>query len=192
MSLTKEEIKSIREYKDIKYYTTENRKITLNLRDILKYVIYWKNLINNYKGEIRVYSSSVGVVSYKQLEQISDEELDDKSPKGILKLQSYMFMNDNNFSKDEIGLVKSYIENYSSFINYLEYKNAIYLSVALLCIGKDIQEGEEIRDEEAAMISIIEDQGGDELRYDDSDAEDQGDEMGYSDMEEEGDFGDEW
>ena len=39
MSITQEEINSIVKFKDIVYYTTENREITLNLRDILKYVI---------------------------------------------------------------------------------------------------------------------------------------------------------
>jgi hypothetical protein len=190
MSVTKEEIKSIKKYKDIKYYTTENREITLNLRDILKYVIYWKYLIDNYKSEARVVGSSIGVVSYKQLEQLSEDELDDKSPKGILKLQSYMFMNDNKFSKDQIGIVKSYIENYSSFMNFLEYKNPVYLSVALLCISKDITKKEV--EEDVALASFIpEDIVEDELRYESDDEIIQ-----YSDFEDDDDgiieFGEVW
>tara|TARA_Y100001980_G_C14554432_1_gene341118 strand:+ start:555 stop:1130 length:576 start_codon:yes stop_codon:yes gene_type:complete len=191
MSITKEEIKSIKKYKDVNYYTTENRKITLNLRDILRYVIYWKDLISNYKGEVRLSGSSVGIVSYKQLEQLSDEELDDKSPKGILKLQSYMFMNDNKFSKDQIALVKSYIENYASFINFLEYKNPICISIAILCISKDVTK-EEVEEDTTITSFIPEDIVEDEMRYDDSDDE----VLEYSDFENDDDgvieFGEVW
>ena len=195
MSITEEERKSILKYKDVVYYLTDNREITLNLRDVLKYVLYWKYLIGKYKSEIRVAGASIGVVSYKQLEQLSSDDMDDKSPKGILKLQSYMFMNDNNFASDDISLVKSYLESYSTFMNFLEYKNPIYLSVALLCLSKGIEREPEPEPEPESFLGPTTSVDYSEFREEvDSDDDRDSDDLGYSDIEddEEISFGDAW
>ena len=191
MSLSKDEIKSIKWYKG-KKYNLDLRTADYSLRDIIKYVMYWKYLIDNYKGEIRSGGTSIGVVSYAQLTHMSREDLDDKSPKSILKLQSYMFMKDNDFSDDQRVLVDSYIEKYYSFMNFLEYKNPIYLSVALLCIDTKIEVVPEKEDE--PPLYLQEETGfygdaGDEFRYEDEGGSDYGGDEG-SDFG--GDFGDDF
>ena len=140
---------------------------------------------------------TLGVVSYSQLGQISSEELDDKSPKGVLKLQSYMFLNDNNFSKDDINVVKSYIENYYSFMNFLEYKNPIYLSVAVLCLTKEARHTREKKPLFEPVFTTEPSVDVDEFRYEsDEGGEDRDeDDLGYSDIDSDDEvveFGDEW
>lgn len=172
MSLNSNEMKNIKVYKG-QSYNLDTRTVEYSLRDIIKYVIYWKYLIDNYSSEIRITGTSIGVMSYTQMSHVSREEADDKSPKGILKLQSYLFMKDNNFSEDQQVIVNSYLENYYSFMNFLEYKNPIYLSVALLCI--DIKREAEPVEESSLLLQGIEelDYGaeGDEFRYEDDDDE---------------------
>ena len=154
MSITKQEIKNIQSYKG-KSYSIDTRTLEYSLRNITRYVLYWKYLIDNYKGEIRVGGSSIGQAGFAQLKHVSQEGVDDKSPKGILKLQSYLFLENNNFSNDQKIFVNSYIESYYSFMNYLEYKNPIYLSIAILCLDK-IQTS---IDEDETIITEEEDQG---------------------------------
>jgi hypothetical protein len=152
MSLTTEEIKNIKKMKG-KTYNIETRNIDYSLRDIIKYVMYWKYIIENFKDEIRGGGTSFGVVGFSQLKHVSQEGIDDKSPKGILKLQSYLFMSNNDFTKDQQGIVGSYIETYYSFMNFVEYKNPIYLSIAVLCLDKSKTQTEErVEEEEVGFV----------------------------------------
>ena len=103
MSLTESEIKKIKKYYN-KTFEHSDKQYTYNLLDIIKYVVYWKSLMEENKDKLvnipQVMQVQQDMVfGYDQLKHISQGDLDDNSPKSIMKRHIAMFTKANNINE---------------------------------------------------------------------------------------------
>jgi hypothetical protein len=117
----------------------------VNVYDLIKYVCYWKKILQNEINDMPRIAPNIDdqeyVVGYKQLEQIGQESFDRTTPLGLLKLQIFQFCtyNNNLISEDQLSTILNNVDTYETFIDKIEYKNPIYLSLGFICIKKDTQ-----------------------------------------------------
>lgn len=138
MSLTESEIKKIKKYYN-KTFEHSDKQYTYNLLDIIKYVVYWKSLMEENKDKLvnipQVMQVQQDMVfGYDQLKHISQGDLDDNSPKSIMKRHIAMFTKANNINDDMLVMVNGYIEQYYSFMTFGNYKNPVYLTIAIMIL----------------------------------------------------------
>lgn len=117
----------------------------VNAYDLIKYVCLWKKILKN-QINIPTFIPNMGdeqqqVIGFKQLEQVGQESFDRTTPLGLLKLQIYQFctINSSLINEDQMNSILSNIDNYEIFIDKIEYKNPIYLSLGYICIKKEKQ-----------------------------------------------------
>ena len=140
MSLSDELLVEIKTYEN-KSYIVRDKNEKYELVEIVKYVIYCNNIIDKYKTKVGMTSVSFVQpdeprfeVSYAQLEQISFiESLDPKNTIDAFKLSVFEFLNTNNMV-DKVDLVFKFISEYDVYIEPIEYKSPVYLTIAYLCI----------------------------------------------------------
>ena len=140
MSISNELKLEIKKYYS-KNFTIRDKQEGYNLREIYKYVIYCNDIINNNRDKVGltevqfIQPTQELEVGYGQLEHISfGMSLDPKMPLDSFILNVIDFMETNNFKEDKILLVKKFIDDYNIFMQPIEYKSPIYLTIAYLCI----------------------------------------------------------
>ena len=140
MSLSDELLVEIKKYEN-KPYIVRDKTENYKLVEIIKYVIYCNKIIDKYKTKVGMTSLSFiqpdeprFEVSYGQLEQISFiESLDPKNTIDAFKLSVFEFLNTNNMV-DKVDLVFKFISDYDVYLEPIEYKSPLYLTIAYLCI----------------------------------------------------------
>ena len=140
MSLSDELLVEIKEYNN-KSYTLKGKTENYKLVEIVKYVIYCNKLIDKYKTKVGMSNISFiqpdeqrFEVSYAQLEQISFiDSLDPKNTIDSFKLSVFDFLKTNDMI-DKVDLVFKFISEYDVYIEPIEYKSPVYLTIAYLCI----------------------------------------------------------
>jgi hypothetical protein len=147
MSLSDKEIKKIKRYESGKFEHLDKTH-TYNVTEIVKYVIYWKQVMEENSRKIMYIpqSGQTTVAGYDQLKHISQGDLDDNSPKSVMKKQIAMFTRGNNISDDMLVIISGYIEQYYSLMGFGNYKNPVYLSVAIMILHeKTTQQVEDVK-----------------------------------------------
>lgn len=142
MSLSKELITEIKKYN--KRFNNKDQTENYNLREIAKYVVYCEEIIKLNKNKVGLTNiqfkppeddTSQFVIGYGQLDQVSfGLELDPTNVIDSFKLSTIDFLKNNNFTESKINLVVKFIDDYSIFMEPIEFKSPIYLSIAYLCI----------------------------------------------------------
>ena len=140
MSISEELLVEIRKY-DKKTYRVRDNNERYKLVEIVKYVIYCNKLIDKYKTKVGMSNISFiqpdeqrFEVSYAQLEQISFiDSLDPKNTIDSFKLSVFDFLKTNDMI-DKVDLVFKFISEYDVYIEPIEYKSPVYLTIAYLCI----------------------------------------------------------
>jgi hypothetical protein len=140
MSISKELKHEVLKYNNKTFIVRENSD-KYNIREIIKYAIYCKDIIGINKEKVGITGISFiqpeqqMEIGYGQLEQVSfGMTLDPKMPLDSFILSVIEFMNNNNFSEDKINLVKKFIDDYNIFMQPIEYKSPVYLTIAYLCL----------------------------------------------------------
>ena len=95
-----------------------------------------------------------------------------------------MVMKNNNFSENKTNLVIKFIDDYSIFIEPIEYKSPIYITIAYLCITNLKKE---INIPQQQIDPFMEDRQYSADEYSDAD-----DEFGIEPDEGDDEFGDEF
>ena len=140
MSISEELLVEIKRY-DNKSYTVKGKNEEYKLVEIVKYVIYCNKIIEKFKTKIGMTNISFikpdeqkFEVSYQQLDQISFiDSLDPKNSIDSFKLSVFEFLNTNNML-DKVDLVFKFISSYDVYLEPIEYKSPVYLTIAYLCI----------------------------------------------------------
>tara|TARA_Y100000591_G_scaffold128901_1_gene110384 strand:+ start:4975 stop:5568 length:594 start_codon:yes stop_codon:yes gene_type:complete len=141
MSLSEELKQQIVKYKN-KEYTIRGKKEVYDLKEILKYSIYCKSIIDNYRSKVGMTGISFVPpeenkmeIGYGQLEQVSfGMGLDPKMPLDSFILSTIEFLDSNNFNDKDLETVKKFIDDYNIFMEPIEYKSPVYLSIGYLCV----------------------------------------------------------
>ena len=142
MSLSEEIKLEIGKYK-LKSFIYKDKKQNYDLREIIKYVVYCQEIIKNNKSKIGISGGSFLTeqetkteIGYGQLEHVSfGISLDPKVPLDSFILSVFEFFESNKFLENDMNLVKKFIDDYYIFMEPIEYKSPIYLSIAYLCIS---------------------------------------------------------
>mgnify|MGYP001173327542 CR=1 FL=1 len=141
MSISEELLVEIKKYDKRSYRVRDNNE-RYKLVEIVKYVIYCNNIIDKYKSKVGMTSISFVQpdeprfeVSYAQLEQISFiDSLDPKNTIDSFKLSIFEFLNTNDMV-DKVDLVFKFIDSYDVYLEPIEFKSPVYLTIAYLCIA---------------------------------------------------------
>ena len=141
MSISEELKLEILKYNN-KKFTIKDKTDTYNIREIIKYVIYCRDILSLYKDKVGLTGISFvqpdqqeTAIGYGQLEQVSfGTSFDPKMPLDSFILGVIEFMDSNNFSEDKINIVKKFIDDYNIFMQPIEFKSPIYLSIGYLCV----------------------------------------------------------
>ena len=164
----------------------------VDFRHVIKYMIYLKNIMKNNKPMMQVSRTMMlgdqeAVMGYDQVGQVSYGDFDENTVSGNM-IKSIIKLSENNkFTDDEITNCIAFIKSYADFILFLEYKNPLCMSIAILCIDKKQSSPIQSLQPYSTTIPEYGDFGGDDY----GGGEDYGD-FGDSDEGEDSDEGDDW
>ena len=183
------------EKKNIKSKQKKFGKI-VDFRHVIKYMIYLKNIMKNNKPMMQVSRTMMlgeeqeAVMGYDQVGQVSYGDFDENTVSGNM-IKSIIKLSENNkFTDDEITNCVAFIKSYADFILFLEYKNPLCMSIAILCIDKKQPSPIQSLQPYSTTVQEYGDFGGDEdYGGDFGGDEDYG---GYSDEGDDSDGGDDW
>ena len=167
----------------------------VDFRHVIKYMIYLKNIMKNNKPMMQVSRTMMlgeeqeAVMGYDQVGQVSYGDFDENTVSGNM-IKSIIKLSENNkFTDDEVTNCISFIKSYADFILFLEYKNPLCMSIAIICIDKKQQSPIQSLQPYSTTVPDYGDFGGDEDYGGDFGGEDYG---RYSDEGDDSDGGDDW
>ena len=174
------------EKKNIKSRQKKLKKV--DFKHVIKYMVYLKNIMKNNRSMMQAPQSvrlgdQEAVMGYDQVGQVSYGDFDENTVSGnmiksIIKLNE----NENIFTEDEITNCIAFIKSYADFILFLEYKNPLYMSIAILCIDKKQSSPIQTLPTLQPYSSVVQDYGGEDYGdYGDYGGEDYGGGGDYGD-----------
>ena len=151
------------EKKNIKSRQKKLKKV--DFKHVIKYMIYLKNIMKNNRSMMQApqairLGDQEAVMGYDQVGQVSYGDFDENTVSGNMIKNIIKLNEENIFTEDEITNCIAFIKSYADFILFLEYKNPLYMSIAILCIDKKQSSPIQTLPTLQPYSSVVQDYGG--------------------------------